>query len=190
MTRILKYIPIIGSTYKDWTVISEQIFKKETNRSTYWKVRCKCGFEDIRDASHLVQGKTSSCKSCAALKLPFEQSYLRKVKERANINGFEFNLDLEYLMSIFTGKCALSGVDIQFGKHWKLKLSDQTASLDRIDNTKGYIIGNVQWVHKQVNFMKGTMKQEEFINFCKLISDASIYNTLLDTRIRYERKTI
>ena len=63
-----------------------------------------------------------------------------------------------------------AGVDIQFGKHWKKKLSDQTASLDRIDNTKGYIIDNVQWVHKQVNFMKGTMKQTEFIEFCKLIS--------------------
>lgn len=46
----------------------------------------------------------------------------------------------------------------------------QTASIDRIDNSKGYIVGNVQWVHKQVNFMKGTMKQKEFIKFCKLIS--------------------
>ena len=72
-------------------------------------------------------------------------------------------------MSIFNGKCALSGLEIQFGKHWKM-MSDQTASLDRIDNTKGYITGNVQWVHKQVNFMKGTMEQTEFIEFCKLIS--------------------
>ena len=35
-----------------------------------------------------------------------------------------------------------AGVDIQFGKHWKM-MSDQTASLDRIDNSKGYIVGNV-----------------------------------------------
>ena len=74
-------------------------------------------------------------------------------------------------MSIFNGKCALSGLEIQFGKHWKM-MSDQTASLDRIDNTKGYIVGNVQWVHKQVNFMKGTMRQKEFIKFCKLISSS------------------
>lgn len=172
MTRILKYVPIIGQQYRDWTVISDEIFKRTTNRATYWKVRCKCGSEEIRDAAHLINNRTSSCKSCAALKLPFEQSYLRKVVDRANKSGFESNLTIEYLMSIFTGKCALSGVDIQFGKHWKLKLSDQTASLDRIDNTKGYIIGNVQWVHKQVNFMKGTMKQDEFIEFCKLIGSS------------------
>ena len=45
-----------------------------------------------------------------------------------------------------------------------------TASIDRIDSSIGYVIGNVQWVHKQVNFMKGTMEQKEFIKFCKLIS--------------------
>ena len=169
MTKILKYVPIIGQQYRDWTVISDQIYKKDSNRATYWKVRCKCGVEGLRNAAHLVNERVSSCKSCAALKLPFEQSYLRKIKERADKKNFEFNLTLDYLMSIFNGKCALSGLEIQFGKHWKM-LSDQTASLDRIDNSKGYIIGNVQWVHKQVNFMKGTMEQKEFIKFCKLIS--------------------
>lgn len=170
MTKILKYVPVIGQTYGDWTVISDQIFKAETNRSTYWKVKCKCGTEGLRHAAHLMNNKVKCCKSCAALKSPFENSYLEKVKKRAIKSNFEFNLDLEYLMSIFNGKCSLSGLPIQFGKHWKLKLSDQTASLDRIDNTKGYIIGNVQWVHKQVNFMKGTMEQTKFIEFCKLIS--------------------
>lgn len=170
MTKILKYIPTIGEQFRDWTVISDQIFKKETNRATYWKVRCKCGYEGLRNAAHLTNMRTSSCKGCAALKLPFEQSYLNKVRKRAEKSRFDFNITLEYIMSIFTGKCALSGIDIQFGKHWKNKLSDQTVSLDRIDNTKGYIIGNVQWVHKDINFMKGTMKQENFIHMCKLIS--------------------
>jgi hypothetical protein len=42
-----------------------------------------------------------------------------------------------------------------------------TASLDRIDSSKGYIIGNVQWAHKMVNRMKNDMPQEEFIEFCR-----------------------
>lgn len=28
MTRVLKYTPTIGAQYRDWTVISDQIFKK------------------------------------------------------------------------------------------------------------------------------------------------------------------
>lgn len=171
MTRTLKYVPKIGEVYRDWTVISDKVFKKESNRSTYWKVKCKCGTEEIRDAAHLTSGKTSSCKSCAALKLPFEQSYLRKIKKRAKSSGLEFNLTLEYITSIFNGECKLSGLPIQFGKHWKLKLSDQTASLDRIDSKKGYIIGNVQWVHKDINMMKWSFDQEYFIILCKKIAE-------------------
>lgn len=30
----------------------------------------------------------------------------------------------------------------------------QTASLDRIDSSKGYTIDNVWWIHKQLNWMK------------------------------------
>lgn len=169
MGKILKYVPILGNKYKDWTIISEEIHKVKSNRSTYWHVKCKCGKEGFRSAQHLVSGKVSSCRSCAALKLPFEKSYLIKVKRRAISMNFEFNLTLDYILSIFNSKCALSGIDIKFGKHWD-KLSEQTASLDRIDNTKGYIIGNVQWVHKDINFMKGKLEQKLFINYCKLIN--------------------
>ena len=45
-----------------------------------------------------------------------------------------------------------------------------TASLDRIDSTKGYFIENVQWVHKYVNIMKWHTANQEFIEWCKLIA--------------------
>ncbi len=34
MTKILKYVPIIGQQYRDWTVISDEIFKKSTNSAS------------------------------------------------------------------------------------------------------------------------------------------------------------
>ena len=123
MTKILKYVPIIGQQYRDWTVISDQIYKKDSNRATYWEVKCKCGTEGLRNAAHLVNGKVSSCKKCAALKLSFESSYLNKVKRRAEKMNFEFDLTLEYIISIFNGKCKLSGLEISFVRHWN-KLSE------------------------------------------------------------------
>ena len=45
----------------------------------------------------------------------------------------------------------------------------QTASLDRIDSTKSYNVGNVQWVHKDINFMKGSLSENKFIEYCNLI---------------------
>ena len=47
----------------------------------------------------------------------------------------------------------------------------RTASLDRTDSAKGYVKGNVQWVHKNINLMKGTFSQKEFIAICKLVSN-------------------
>jgi hypothetical protein len=45
------------------------------------------------------------------------------------------------------------------------------ASLDRIDSSKGYIDGNVQWVHKEVNEMKMQATQNEFIEYCNLVAE-------------------
>ena len=47
----------------------------------------------------------------------------------------------------------------------------QTASLDRIDPTKGYIEGNIQWVHKDVNRMKMDFTETRFLELVNLIAN-------------------
>jgi hypothetical protein len=42
-------------------------------------------------------------------------------------------------------------------------------SVDRIDSLRGYVEGNVQWVHKKINIMKNVYSQEEFIILCKQV---------------------
>ena len=44
------------------------------------------------------------------------------------------------------------------------------ASLDRIDSSKGYVIGNVQFVSTPINLMKSTMSDLETKQYLKLIS--------------------
>lgn len=55
---------------------------------------------------------------------------------------------------------------LSFGNSWNRKC---TASLDRIDSAKGYVEGNVQWVHKRINLMKGTLSEKDFIAFCQMV---------------------
>lgn len=102
------------------------------------------------------------------------QSYLYLIKDRANRKSLDFNLNGKYLWKLFlkqNRKCALSGIEISFPKAWGAKSKTNiTASLDRRSSNKGYIIGNVQWVHKKVNSMKMDMSDDEFINLCRMVA--------------------
>jgi hypothetical protein len=82
---------------------------------------------------------------------------------------------IDYANEIFekqNGLCALTNVKLYFGR---CRFSHETnASLDRIDSNKGYIEGNIQWVLKDINFMKSNHNQDYFISLCKLVSQANI----------------
>jgi len=75
-------------------------------------------------------------------------------------------------------KCKLSGIPIFLTKGTNVPMnnsnnldySEWNASLDRIDSSKGYIKGNVQWVHRHVNIMKNIYDQDYFISLCKKIT--------------------
>jgi hypothetical protein len=170
-----KHIPEVGKQYNQWTIISDEI-KRGSNRATYWKVICKCGKETSRNAISLITGHSKSCKSCARTDTynTFTLSYFRKIEKRAKDIKVEFDLTVDFLWKLYEAqdkKCALSGIPIEFKNSWRTKgKCNQTCSLDRIDNTKGYTTDNVQWLHKDVNFMKHTFTQDYFISICKQIT--------------------
>lgn len=106
------------------------------------------------------------------------------VKTRAKRSRLEVNITKEYVNELYknqNGKCKLSGIEITLPKTWR----DRTysASLDRIDSEKGYIIGNVQWVHKHINVMKNTFPEEMFIFLCKKISEQNEYKEFTSEEI-------
>ena len=75
----------------------------------------------------------------------------------------ECNIDEAYIAEIYlqqNGLCALSGID----------LDEENMSVDRIDSTKGYIKGNIQWVDFTVNRMKSDIEQNKFIKLCEMIA--------------------
>lgn len=81
---------------------------------------------------------------------PFKDR-LRCLKSNAKRHGRDFSITLEYLESLWTGKCAISGIDLDFNRGRGVGV----ASVDRIDNAKGYIEGNIQWVCDIENNRKG-----------------------------------
>lgn len=96
--------------------------------------------------------------------------YLRNCKKRFQ----DCDLTLPYLEEIWInqkGLCPYSKVSLVLNTHM-LRNPDirYTASLDRIDSTKGYIQGNVQFISMAINFLKSTMTHQQTAEFLQIIA--------------------
>lgn len=157
------------------------------NKRTYWVCECECGNECIIGSAHLPSGAIKSC-GCAKIESHKEltkrkfkgvedlsSTYFSQIQRSAKNRNLEITITKQYIWELFVKqnkKCALSGEPITLIKGKNTTL--QSASLDRIDSSKGYVEGNVQWVHKVVNILKNNLSDNDFINWCCLIVKNSI----------------
>jgi hypothetical protein len=84
----------------------------------------------------------------------------------------EFSISKEYAWSVLekqNKRCIFSGVELTF--HKSSQDRSGTASIDRIDSKKGYIEGNIQWIHKKFQNMKRDLIDSEFIQNCCEVAD-------------------
>lgn len=64
-------------------------------------------------------------------------------------------ITVDYLRDISVGVCPVSGVKLTRGE-----CSESDWSIDRLDNTLGYVPGNVCFISRRVNSLKGTLNFE------------------------------
>jgi len=97
----------------------------------------------------------------------------KKIKLNALKRNINFLLTSKYLNNLYltqNKKCALTGVDIFLTpKSIRINYDINTASLDRIDLSLGYVEGNVRWVHKIINQFISDFSDDEVFYLCNLI---------------------
>lgn len=90
--------------------------------------------------------------------------YLRRAKSRPH----GYDIDLQYIKELWEkqkGLCAFSYMPLRlYDKNDKGQSAINLASLDRIDSSKGYMKGNVQFVSAILNYAKLDMEDVEFRN--------------------------
>ena len=87
----------------------------------------------------------------------------------AKSRNFELSITIEDVWDLYINqnkKCALTGWPVVYNKNPK----ETTASLDRIDSTKGYTKDNIQILHRLVNKLKLDCSQDLFLKMCKDIA--------------------
>ena len=95
---------------------------------------------------------------------PTHQLWLR-VRDRAAREGQEFTI-LETDILIPT-HCPYLGIELVIAP--PLESRDSALSLDRVDNTKGYIPGNIEVISYLANRMKNSATKEQLITFANSI---------------------
>lgn len=148
--------------------------------------RCDCGVEtkrlgqDLRTARKT--GHNISCGCGVGHQVPkgadsqawrgyggLTGSCWRRIVSGAARRAIPIEMTIEEAWQLFerqAGRCALTGqpLSMRVGRRYG------TASLDRIDSLKGYVAGNVQWVHKDANLAKRSLTNVEFIAICRAVA--------------------
>lgn len=108
-------------------------------------------------------------------KLSHKRNYVHEMimnaRERALKKGLEFNLTDEDI--IIPEVCPLLNVPFILGEKDNY---EYTPTIDRIDNSKGYIKGNVWVITKKANSMKNSATSQELLTFCTNILRYSLTN--------------
>lgn len=91
----------------------------------------------------------------------FVHAMWKAAKDRADKKGLEFNIEESDIL--IPTVCPLLNIPIEFGTKEDYNSSP---SLDRIDNTKGYIKGNIWVISKKANTMKNSATLKELHTFC------------------------
>ena len=142
-----------------------------------WRCRCSCGQHIVAYSSQLKKKVYVSCGCTRLARGSKHQCWrgygelsqkkygiIKRGAHKHHNRKLEFSVSAEYLWNLFVSqdkKCALTKTPLSI---------NQEASLDRIDSSKGYIEGNVQWVHKDINTMKWAFPQNTFIEWCRLVT--------------------
>jgi len=169
----------IGKTYGRLTVLERAGTK---NGAVYWLCRCNCGEETIVQGRAFRTGNTRSCGCLqreAAARItrlqPGEAAFRRAlaaIKGNARRRGYAFELSDEDARGYMDSPCFYCGeVAANNSKNHSGNGDYHYNGLDRVENIKGYVSGNVVSSCPTCNRAKGIMSAEQFIAHCKTVVD-------------------
>jgi hypothetical protein len=124
--------------------------------------KCKAIFEIT--SRQVVMCKTCNCTRVKAHDL--RKKMIARAKNRTKVNGLE--LSISYTDLVIPTHCPILGIPLE-ASVGSPGGTPGSPSLDRIDNTKGYIKGNIQVISHLANQMKAQASKEELVRFAKWV---------------------
>lgn len=160
-------VDITGQRYNNLVVISRaDDFSNDNNRNSRWLCRCDCGNEKIITKGCLLNGQ-KTCGVCIWISkrqgvLPLENKLVNRTKKQAEDRGYSWELSNDEARRISRMPCNYCG-SMDKRKNSSTGELFSLNGLDRIDNSKGYINGNVVPCCKTCNHAKNNLSVDEFL---------------------------
>ena len=131
------------------------------------------GIKDLKMRSYTKIGDMKSLARRSELhRIDPRVKIFSNIKCRARRNGIPFEFKSSKELPIVPKICPVLNIPMFVGD---IKSTDNSPTLDRIDNNKGYIKGNVHWISRKANAMKNNANFKEIemlYNFMKLNKEA------------------
>ncbi|PPD55499.1 MAG: hypothetical protein CTY12_00555 [Methylotenera sp.] len=124
--------PVVHETYKRYT---------KNNKIRVNHIARKCYMNKDKNVRTTTQFERRQAN--------YANYLLSRVKGRAKHNNMEFDITIDDIT--IPEVCPIFGIPLSFNKNHN---RDNTPSLDRVDNSKGYIKGNVQVISMRANRLK------------------------------------
>jgi len=164
-------IDMVGKKFNRLTVI-KRIYPNKKNGNTNWLCKCDCGNEKIVDGSNLRRGNTKSCgclqQNWMELKLASMRYVIHEYKKSAKGRGYEYKLTEEQFKEITQKNCHYCGAKPSHPSKYQGNNGVYIYNgIDRIDNTKGYIIDNVVPCCTRCNYAKKNFGLQNYKDWIK-----------------------
>lgn len=165
-----KIMDIKGKTFNRLTVIKR--VSSDKKGQSMWLCKCKCGRNKVIQGYLLKKGNTKSCGCLRKDIIPNNRlslgiSNMRRAiayyKRSSKIRGLKYNLKEKQFEKLTQQDCYYCGIKPSNIIKRKWTNGEYIYNgLDRIDNTKGYIINNVVTCCKICNRRKGKATLQEY----------------------------
>jgi hypothetical protein len=178
-------INYVGHTFGPMTVVARSTGRKhrgETRSETLWVARCQCGREREFTITGLGMFRSGKQKGCgpgcpvSSLQLPAGEAGLsllvKQYRQGAQVRGHHWGLTRESARALFVQPCSYCGAPP--AQEQKTSTPNGTFvynGIDRIDNTLGYVEGNVVPCCGTCNKAKSTMPVDSFLAYLEALVD-------------------
>lgn len=173
---LLDLFPELCFEWSDKNALLPSECKYASNKKVYWECR-KCNNVWLARINDRTRGRgcfkcrNTSSKTSIYDGLHIPKAHFNNIKSSLNRGSrkkLEFKITVEYIDLVFSKqnyKCVYTNQDLRFD----IGSKRGNASVDRIDSSKGYIVDNIQIVHKVINNMKQALSHDEFLEWCRRI---------------------